>query len=253
MEFAFLLKKFVSFFVEPFGIVVTLFVFGLYFFYIKKKSRAELFLASSLFLLLLFSYPPFANFLVEPLESKYAKFEYQDFNNSQDIKYIHVLGNGHTTDKTQPISSQLSDGGTKRVLEGVIIHKNIANSTLIFTGYKGKTETPNAVMNARLASSLGVSKEDMMINGLPVDTKEEALFTQKIVGEKPFILVTSATHMPRAMMLFESLGMHPIAAPTNFHKGEFLGYLRAPAPIYFHISSVAFHEYLGMLWSKLKP
>ena len=252
MEFGFLLKKFVSFFVEPFGIVMVLFMLGIYFLYMNKQSRAKLFLVLGLSFLLLFSYPPFANILVMPLEGQYPKFEYKDYNNSQKIEYIHVLGNGHTKDKTQPISSQLSDGGTKRVLEGVIIHKNIEGSKLIFTGYEGKTDTPNAHMNARLAVALGVNMEDMLVNGMPVDTKEEAVFAKTIIGEKPFVLVTSATHMPRAMHLFESLGMHPIPAPTNFHKGEFTGYLRAPAPIYFHISSVAIHEYLGLLWSKLK-
>lgn len=252
MEFAFLLKKFISFFVEPFGIVITLFFVGLYFLYQKREGRAKLFLLSSFLLLLLFSYPPFANFLVTPLENKYAKYEYKDLNSSQNIKYIHVLGNGHTTDISQPISSQLSDGGTKRVLEGVIIYKNMLNAKLIFTGYKGKTDISNAKMNARLALALGVKKKDMIINGAPVDTKEEALFTKTVVGEKPFLLVTSATHMPRAMLLFESLGMHPIAAPTNFHKEKFVGYLRAPKPIYLHVSSVAIHEYIGLFWSKIK-
>jgi len=253
MEFGFLLKKFVSFFLEPFGIVVTLLVLGIYYLYVNKKSRAKLFSSLALFLLVLFSYPPFANFLVTPLEKSYAKFEYKDFNNTQEIEYIHVLGNGHTTDTMQPLSSQLSEAGVKRVLEGVIIHKNIKNTRLIFTGYKGKTEVSNATMNAKVASALGVNGEDMVINAAPKDTKEEALFTKTLVGEKPFILVTSASHMPRAMLLFESLGMQPIAAPTNFHKEDFLGYARVPEPIYFYVSGVAFHEYLGLLWSKLKP
>ena len=250
MEFAFFVKKFISFFVEPFGIVVTLFVLGIYFLYVKKEGRAKFFLLVSLSFLLLFSYPPFVNLLLTPLENKYAKFEYKDFNNSQNIQYIHVLGNGHTTDEAQPISSQLSDAGVKRVLEGVIIQKNIKNSKLIFTGYEGKTDTSNAQMNAHLALALHV--EDIIINGAPVDTKEEALYTKTLVGEKPFILVTSATHMPRAMLLFESLGMHPIAAPTDFQKGEFLGFFQAPSPASFHIASAAWHEYLGILWSKLR-
>jgi uncharacterized SAM-binding protein YcdF (DUF218 family) len=252
MEFGFFLKKFISFFLEPFGIVVTLFVLGIYFLYMKKEKKAKLLFLGSLFSLLLFSYPPFTNLLVMPLENQYTKFEYKDCNNSKNIEYIHVLGNGHTTDRTQPISSQLSDGGTKRVLEGVIIQKYIPNSQLILTGYQGKTNTSNAVMNARLASALGVDAKQMIINGAPVDTREEALFTKTIVGEKPFILVTSATHMPRAMLLFESLGMHPIAAPTNFHKEEFLGYARTPKAIYFHISTVAVHEYIGILWSMIQ-
>jgi len=252
MEFGFFLKKFISFFIEPLGMVFIFLVLGIYFLYVKKDNVAKLFLFSSLGFLLLFSYPPFANFSITSLENSYSKFEYKDPNKLQKIEYIHVLGNGHTTDSVQPISSQLSDAATKRVLEGVIIHKNIEGSKLIFTGYKGKTNTSNAQMNAKLAIGLGVDIANIIINGLPADTKEEALFTKSVVGEEPFVLVTSASHMPRAILLFESLGMHPIPAPTDFHKEEFIGYLRVPEAKYLEVSTIAIHEYLGILWSKIR-
>jgi uncharacterized SAM-binding protein YcdF (DUF218 family) len=248
MSLGFFLKKFITFFVEPLGLVVTLLLLGLYLLHVKRYRVAKITFSLGLFLLLLFSYPPFANFLVQNLENQYQKFDLK-----QDVKYIHVLGNGHNTDPSQPISSQISSGGTKRVLEGVIIHKYMPNSKIIFTGYEGDTNTTNAVMNAKLANALGVKYEDMIINGKPTDTKEEALFTKTLVGNKPFILVTSATHMPRAMMLFTSLGMHPIPAPTNYYKSEFRGYLQVPKPVYFYMSSIAIHEYIGILWAKIKP
>ena len=246
MNLGFLAKKFITFFVEPLGLIATLLVIGLYMLHVKKYRFAKVLLFVGLFLLLLFSYPPFTNFLVQNLENQYPKFDYKT-----NVKYIHVLGSGHNTDSSQPISSQISSGGTKRVLEGVIIHKQMPDTKIIFTGYAGDTNTTNAQMNAKLAHALGIAYKDMIINGKPTDTKEEALFTKSLVGEKPFVLVTSATHMPRAMMLFHSLDMHPVPAPTNFYKSEFRGYLRAPAPLYFYISSLAIHEYLGILWAKL--
>lgn len=247
MEWGFLIKKVISFFLEPFGVVALLLFLVLYFLYRNRLTKAKVLFTLGFFLLLLFSYPPFANFLVQGLEDEYSKYDY-----SQEIRFIHVLGNGHTTDATQPISSQLSSAGVKRVLEGVIIYKQSAGSKIVFTGYEGMSDTSNAQMNANLALILGVDAEDIIINGVPKDTQEEAEFLQSIVGSEPFVLVTSASHMPRAMMLFESLGMHPIAAPTNFYKSEFLGYLRVPEALYFHISTVAIHEYLGLLWTKLK-
>ena len=38
----------------------------------------------------------------------------------------------------------------------------------------------------------------------------------KKIGQTPFILVTSAGHMPRSMAVFEAQGMQPIPAPTEF-------------------------------------
>ncbi|QOP45567.1 ElyC/SanA/YdcF family protein [Sulfurimonas paralvinellae] len=246
-ELGFLLKKFISFFLEPVGLILTLLALGIYYFYAKNENRAEKFFLASFFLLLLFAYPPFANYLVSGLENQYAKYDYK-----QSAAYIHVLGNGHDTDPSQPISSQISDAGIKRVVEGIIIHNHMSDSKIIFTGYEGKTDISNAQMNARLARELNVSRSDILINPLPKDTKEEALFTKMVVGDKPFVLVTSASHMPRAMMLFESLGMHPIAAPTSFYKQEFQGYLRAPSAHALFVSTLAIHEYIGIAWAKVK-
>jgi len=246
MEFGFLLKKFVTFFIEPFGMVLVLSILGIYFVFTQKQTKAKLFLLSSLSLFLLFSYPPFANYLVQNLENQYPKYDYK-----QKIKYIHVLGNGHTTDKTQPLSSQMGDASIKRVLEGIIIYRQTANAKLIFTGYKGNTDTSAAEMNSKFAQVLGVNKKDIIKNGSPKDTKEEAIFAKSIIGDKPFVLVTSATHMPRAMILYKSLGMHPIAAPTNFYKTDTTSYLKLPNIHAFFIAKIAIHEYLGIIWVNL--
>ncbi|MFT7860062.1 MAG: ElyC/SanA/YdcF family protein [Sulfurimonas sp.] len=247
MSIGLLIKKFISFFFEPLGIVITLFLFGLYYWYSKKQERAEKLLLVSIFMLVLFSYPPFANFLIAPLEKSYPKYDY-----SQDVKYIHVLGNGYTTDPAQPISSQITNDGTKRVLEGIIIHNKSNDAKLIFTGFQGRTDVANAVMNAKLASALGVEQNSTIVNPKPEDTQEEAEFTKTIVGSEPFVLVTSASHMPRAMMLFESLGMHPIAAPTAFYKDEDVSFWRLPSAHALFVSTLSMHEYVGIFYAKIR-
>lgn len=245
MEIGFFFKKFVTFFVEPLGLVLTFFALGLLFLLRDKKRYATVFLTLSFSLLFLFSYEPFSNLLVKNLEQKYPKYSYEE-----QVKYIHVLGSGHNTDTTQPLSSNLSNSGVKRVLEGVILHKNIAGSKIIFTGYEGKTKSANATMNAKLAMSLGVDEANIIIGEAPKDTMEEALFAKEIVADAPFALVTSATHMPRAMELFGSLGLNPVAAPTAFYAKEFDGYLKAPDSGSFDNSHMAIHEYIGILWSR---
>ncbi len=246
MDIGFILKKFITFFVEPFGLVFTLLVIGLYFLYLRKESYAKLFLSFGVSLLFLFSYPPFSNYLVKNLEDRYPKYDLK-----QKVRYIHVLGSGHNVDRDQPLSSQISSAGVKRVLEGVILHKQMVGSKLIFTGYEGDTNISNAQMNANLAVALGVDKDDIIINPKPKDTAQEAKFTKTLVGDEPFVLVTSATHMPRSMGLFKALGLNPIPAPTNFYKREFKGYIVAPDVGTFEVSGIAVHEYIGILWNKI--
>jgi uncharacterized SAM-binding protein YcdF (DUF218 family) len=134
----------------------------------------------------------------------------------------------------------------------VIIHFKTSDSKLIFTGYEGKTDVATARMSADLAIALGVKEENIIINGKPKDTKEEAEFTKVLLGSEPFVLVTSATHMPRSMRLFKSLGLNPIPAPTDFHKKDFNGYLQAPEISSLENSRIAMHEYIGILWAKIR-
>ena len=247
MEIGFFLKQFISFFVEPLGMVLSLFFIGLYFLFIKKDGYAKLFLSFGFTLMFLYSYPPFANFLVKNLENKYHKYDYKT-----KVKYIHVLGSGHNTDVTQPLSSKICYAGVKRDLEGILIYKNLKGAKIIFTGYEGTTDTPNAIMNAKLAKALGVDEKDLLINPKPKDTKEEALFSKSVVQNEPFVLVTSATHMPRAMRLFKSLGMNPIPAPTDFHKKNIDTYFKVPTIYAFERSQIALHEYIGILWAMIR-
>ncbi|MCD6258220.1 MAG: YdcF family protein [Helicobacteraceae bacterium] len=246
MELGFLIKKCITFFIEPLGMILSLLLLGLFLWFRKKERLAQYALSLGVTLLFLFSYQPFSNLLVSVLEEKYPKYE-----TSQEVSYIHVLGNGHTTDISQPITSQLSDAGVKRVIEGIRLHLLHPKSKLIFTGYEGDTNTSNAQMNAKLAKALGVKEENMIVNPQPKDTKEEALFAKEIVGEEPFILVTSATHMPRSMKLFSSVGLDMIAAPTGFKKDE-TDFLSAPSISNLQNSQRAVHEYLGMLWNSLR-
>ena len=252
MEFLFLAKKVITFLIEPLGLILTLTSIGLYFLYKSSYTKAKLFLSFSLLLLLFLSYPPVGNFLIQQLESQYSKYDYKD----DDIAYIHVLGNGHYENNKWPLSSQIGNASLKRTIEGITIYKklNKPNIKLIFTGYSGTigNNISNAEINASIARIADIGNQNIIINGEPKDTKEEVDFTKSILGGSPFILVTSASHMPRAMKLFKDVRLNPIAAPTDFHGKDFQ-LLVAPTIGSFEKSRIAFHEYLGIVWSYLAP
>jgi len=241
----FYLKKTIAFFIKPFGLLLLLIFLSLYFLRDNKPKKAKLFLSVTAFLFLLFSFPPFSNFLIDHLEEKYPKYNYD-----ANISYIHVLGSGNSDDIAQPHSSLLNSSSIKRVVEGIIIHNKQPNTKLIFTGYEGSTTLSNAQANAQVAIDLGVNPKDIITSAKPKDTKEEALFCKTIVKNKPFVLVSSATHLPRAMELFHSVGLHPIPAPTDFNK-KHSTYKYLPNLHSFNNTQLAIHEYLGLLWQKL--
>jgi uncharacterized SAM-binding protein YcdF (DUF218 family) len=249
MDILFLIKKAITFFIEPLGLTLTLFTLGLYFLYKSSHVKAKFFLSFSLFLLLFFSYPPVSNSLIQSLENKYSKYDYSHNN----IEYIHVLGSGHHDNPAWPLSSQIGGASLIRTFEGISIFKKINNPRvkLIFTGFAGPgNTTPNAEINAKIDRISNINNRNLIVNGKPKDTKEESVFSKSIIGNKPFILVTSASHMPRAMSLFENMGMNPIAAPTDF-KGKNKSFLSAPSIGSLEKSRNAIHELLGIAWAYL--
>jgi len=98
----------------------------------------------------------------------------------------------------------------------------------------------------------GVPKSDVFAEDRSRDTFESAVQVEKILGQKKwkrYLLVTSAEHMPRSMMVFSVKAPEPIPAPGDFSVGEFklnpLSFFPgegASRDIYFSL-----HEYLGLI------
>lgn len=246
MDF-FSLKKLFTFFVEPYGIFLFLLALAIYFLY-NNKIRLVKFLLTTLFILMIvLAYPPFSNILVNGLEKRYSKYV-----SVNEFDYIHVLGSGRVIDDSQPLSSKISNSGLKRVVEGVILQKTHSDSKLVFTGHSRKTDMSIALLNAEIAIHLGVNKENIIIGEGQRDTKEEVLFMKNLLHKNDnIILVTSATHMRRALKLYNSHGLNPIPAPTDFHRNVSLTYWQLPSISSLYESKVAIHEYLGIFWDNI--
>ncbi|HVO91247.1 MAG TPA: YdcF family protein [Terriglobales bacterium] len=70
----------------------------------------------------------------------------------------------------------------------------------------------------------GVPKNDVIGEGNSRDTFENALESGKVLARhswKRYLLVTSAIHMPRSMLVFSKLAGEPIPAPGDFTLGKF--------------------------------
>ena len=161
--------------------------------------------------LFLISYDPFANTVLKPLENQYPSL----INLPTTAEYIVVLGNGHRSDDTRSRVSQHSQTALMRLSEGIRLYRQSSNIKLSLLDTV-EDENTHAFMQQQLAIELGVNEKDIIIDGAPKDTSEESQAVKKIVGHKPFVLVTSASHMPRAMKIFEDAWLNPVAAPTDY-------------------------------------
>jgi uncharacterized SAM-binding protein YcdF (DUF218 family) len=71
------------------------------------------------------------------------------------------------------------------------------------------------------AQALGVDPARIVVLDTPVDTAQEAYAVRAVLADgERFLLVTSASHVRRAVRHFERAGLEPIPAPTGFKTGS---------------------------------
>ncbi len=233
MEFGFILKKFISALVMPLSIGLSLLFLGIILLYFNKLKKAKIILTASLVWISLFGYVQFSNLLLYPLESQYKTLN----TIPKDIKYILLLGGDRYN----------------RGWEALRLYNLIPNSKIITSGYVWeKDQESGALKTAKLLMASGVKKEDIIIHSTPKDTKEEAVKVKELLGEESFILITSASHMPRALALFKKEGLNPVPSATAFEIKEEDRTYDMPNGHAMDKSEKAWHEYLGILWGRLK-
>jgi uncharacterized SAM-binding protein YcdF (DUF218 family) len=111
----------------------------------------------------------------------------------------------------------------------------------------------HADLLASVARMWGVEEADIVKAPPALDTSDEAVNMAPVLGPDAFLLVTSASHMPRAMKLFRHQGTHPIAAPTHHlatHGLQLDDVVPGAGPAMK--TNAAVHEYLGLFWAKLR-
>ena len=92
--------------------------------------------------------------------------------------------------------------------------------------YIGGPQTPSEAM-ADVLVELGVSRDAIVLEKQSRNTYENALYSKQLLDERGIrdvLVVTSASHMLRALAVFRSLGLHAIPAPTDYEGGGAIDY-----------------------------
>ncbi|ODS34162.1 MAG: conserver hypothetical protein [Candidatus Scalindua rubra] len=258
----FILKKIISGFLYPLPLSLLISFIGLYLLWFTTKQKAGKVLVSfGLFILILFGYGIIANKLLRPLERKYDSLETKSSSaglkteDESAIKFVVVLGGGHTSDPELPLISQIGRSSLVRLVEGIRIYRKYPEAKLLLSGGSVFDPIPVAEVMTRVAREIGVSEDDIILESKSKDTKDHARFIKPIIGSEPFILVTTASHMPRSMAMFKKNGMNPIASPIGHRVKEGQGlspHSFFPKAGNLSNAEIAIHEYLGLTWAKMR-
>lgn len=241
--------------INPVVILYMLLIAGVFLLSVKRSNAGKLLITIAGLWFFLITTPFLPRLIFKSLEGKYSQISDETVRNMTDTCDIIILGGGHTDDKNLSANNQLSQQALSRLVEGIRIHRMIPGSRLVLSGCSGRSKLPQALVLYRTALILGIDSSSMIMQPAPANTQQEAEEYVKNFGIKNnLILVTSAVHMPRALLHFHKAGINPINAPANFIL-KYGSNVRSWKwiPHYGNIALVqtAFHEYIGIIWAKL--
>lgn len=259
----FSLKKILASFFSPLSLCVTMIACGLLLLCFSNKHRsAKALVTLGLLLLIISGYECVSGRILRILETQYPPINlsrvmpHQDQGNVEgSLKWIVVLAGGVAGDASLPPQLQISHHSRIRLIEGIRLHRKIPGSKIVLTGGIGFEGSPEATTMSRVAMELGVNRSDMVLEVESRDTKDHPFYVRDIVHDDPFILVTSAFHMPRAIKLFAKQGLFPIPAPTGQWTPpvQFWSVVNFfPSAAGMRLAELAYHEYMGLTWAWIR-
>lgn len=248
----FLMSKLLAPFTEPLTYVALL-VFAALVGY-HKPLVGKICLGGAFGILMLLGTPFVPHLLIRHLETRY-----QAPSPLPAVDAVIVLTGMVNLRKSSDQYIEFNEG-VDRILAGIRLMKAGQGKVLIITGGSGDIYDQTrreAIFLREFAIDFGVPAKKILIDPESRNTYENAVYTKTLMeqhGLSSSVLVTSATHLARAMGCFHKIGVHPTPYPVDF---------RSQAEFHFNLldlipgegslltTSIVLHEYLGMLSYKL--
>lgn len=168
---------------------------------------------------------PFGSLLLYPLEQRFAK----DLGLPEMPAGIIVLGGGVDAELSHLRQNLELNSAGDRVLAMLHLSQLFPSAPVVYSGGPGDWRTQSrgdadALGNSPLVNAL--LEERLIVEKQSRNTHENALEAKKVVpvwaaaSDAPWVLVTSAWHMPRAVGAFRAEGWNVHPYPVDYRSGR---------------------------------
>jgi len=164
---------------------------------------------------------PVVDIFLHPLESQYEILDLGTIKEKNIHKVVVLTGGGYSV-RDGLFSSAFPHASVYRFLGGVELCARIGRDCeLIFSGSAGRSRRELATAKVMEELELLIVPEaKVQSESKSGSTAEHAANLKPLVEDSPFLLVTSAIHMPRAMRSFRRAGLNPVAYPVDVLSSE---------------------------------
>jgi uncharacterized SAM-binding protein YcdF (DUF218 family) len=249
----FILSKFCAFLLKPTGLIFI----GLFLIWLNRhKKHVSKYIIATALLFYIFS----NEFIINEL---YLSYETPSISRSvvspHDIGI--VLTGGLMNEEKEPIENLFLGSHADRFAQALLLYKDNKIHKILISGGDLKLISRPIKSEGKLAAEFlikcGVNASDIILEDKSVNTYENAKFTAKILKQKypnqQFLLISSASHLPRAIACFRkhSISVTPYGADYTSKKRRFMLVNFIPNIYAFENSQALVHEWIGFLSYKL--
>jgi len=197
---------------------------------------------------------PLGTWVMAPIEQRIPPVPLPD-----RIDGIVILGGSTRPASTQPNKLPATNESAERLIQSLALARQHPDARVVFTGGSislvGDVE-PEADVVRLMFEQLGFTGDRFIYEDRSRNTRENALFTRELVSPaegETWVLVTSASHMPRSLAVFEAVGWNLFPLPVDYRAGDH------SEPVYDMVVSdelelfeLGIREWLGLIAYRLR-
>lgn len=168
----------------------------------------------------------------------------------QKTDAIVVLACYHFEDEELPFVSRWPNCSLQRNLHAALMYKQHSLPIFLAGGVLGiNDESPQAIHNQAFLENLGVDSKDIFTTAKGRNTETEVKALVQLLDGKEISLVTSASHLPRAVRYFEEHGIKVLPIPVeHLSRKNVHPVVGLPNAASLYRSERAIHEYFGLVY-----
>jgi uncharacterized SAM-binding protein YcdF (DUF218 family) len=249
----FILSKVLLFLIQPFNWVL---IIGTYALLTKNKKRKKIstIIAVSFFLI-------FSNaYLIQQITLHWQAPE-KEMKPGEQYE-VGILLTGFASFNVKTGKAYFKGASDRFIQTAKLYHQKHIKKIIVSGGnssiIKSRQKYKEGDFVGKQLKLLGIPAHDIIIDNQSRNTHENGLFTKRIIDSlkipPPYLLITSATHLPRSQHVFNKIGLTTTAYACHFtvinNPVDFPGVL-LPNPEAFELWNTFMKENVGLLIYKL--
>jgi len=255
----FILSKVVQFCIEPLNWLLIFLPLSLLFLSLRKPDLCRRFLLLALIDLVLVGWMPSSEIFLRALEDAVPKTSIAQIPEG-DIGGIIILGGAIEGGQIAVDRGEVSIySAAERVTKAFELIRKYPNLPYIFSGYSGRL-SPQGLSEAdafkQLVLEQGLNETNAHYENQSRNTYENVLYMKPMIAKlgsrneagapKPWILITSASHMYRSVKIFEKQGIAVIPVSVDYQTGNRLRWGKFDLEDGAQNWNKLVHEYIGL-------